>query len=243
MELKRLLPFTFVLLWSCQKDQWDDCITSTGPMRTEVRSVGFFDRIDLNDRVDLVLEQGDGSIRVEAGRNLLGQVVTEVRDGVLYVSNENRCNWVRSFKPRITVHVPAGSLHEVTLRGTGNVSGTTTIQRPVFSIQQQGGLGSVRLHMEVDTCRIGFHAGAGDVVCSGTAAYADLYLASMGRMDLRSLAAARVWAFNNGSGDILCRPEQRLDAIIRYVGDVRYTGSPATITSDITGSGALIHDP
>lgn len=243
MELKRLLPFAFVLLWSCGKEQWDDCITSTGPQRTEERSVGTFGRVELNDRVDLVLEERTGTILVEGGRNLLGQVVTEVREGVLFISNENRCNWVRSFKPRITVHVPASPVYEIILRGTGNVSATTTIQRSRFNIEQHGGLGSVDLHLQVDTCRVGSHAGAGDVECTGTAAYADLYSSSIGTIDLHGMTTAHVLAYSNGTGDITCRASQRLDATIRYAGDIRYAGSPAILNSEITGSGHLVQVP
>ena len=107
MELKYAIPLCVLLLAGCQREQWDDCITSTGPKSEEVRAVGNFTSVDIQDRIDLVLEsRAEGSIAVEAGRNLIGQVRTDVRDGVLYIESDITCRWVRSFKPRIIVKVP-----------------------------------------------------------------------------------------------------------------------------------------
>lgn len=104
MELKWAIALSVVLLSGCQREQWDDCITSAGPMRSEGASSGTF-TVDLRDRINLVLKHA--SVRMNnrsrgSGVNLLDQVRAEVRDGVLYLENDNACKWVRSYKPRIT---------------------------------------------------------------------------------------------------------------------------------------------
>ena len=76
------------------------------PCASRNASIADFHVLELNDRIDLVLEErAVGTLSVEAGRNLLGQVETEVRESMLVISDRNTCNWVRSFKPRITVRV------------------------------------------------------------------------------------------------------------------------------------------
>ncbi|MBK8500618.1 MAG: DUF2807 domain-containing protein [Flavobacteriales bacterium] len=145
MELKQLIPLS-ILLFGCQPEQWNDCMTSTGSMSTQERIVGDFNTIDVGDRVDLVLEErSSGSVSVEAGANLLGQITTEVSDGTLKVRNEMRCNWVRSFKPRIVVHVPVDQVAKLVLRGTGNVSCTDSLIRDRFELEQWGAQGSASL--------------------------------------------------------------------------------------------------
>jgi hypothetical protein len=244
MELKHLLPFLLLVLPACDKEQWDDCITSTGPERIEQRTVGPFTRLELNDRIDLVLEdRPTGTLEVEGGRNLLGQVGTEVHGGTLVIVNDNRCNWVRSFKPRITVRVAASDVAELELRGTGNVTATTTIVRNVFKLDQQGGQGSTHLQLDVDSCRIGSHAGAGGLTCTGTARVVFLYVGSMGPVDAGGLEAEQVDAHNNGMGDLRCRATERAHVIIRHVGDVYCGGTAPAITTDITGSGQLVRTP
>lgn len=240
MELKHTALILLILLAGCERDQWDDCVTSTGPVRTEERNVGAFSAIDLSDRIDLVLEpRAAGTIAVEAGSNLMGQLVTEVNNGTLIVRNDMKCNWVRSFKPRITVHVPLEEIALLTLRGTGNVSATATVVCPVFRIEQHDSQGQVDLSLLVDTCYVGIHTGGGAVRLSGSCGAAYLYTLYTGPIDAGALAAQDVYVNNSGVADITCRAEQHLHVQVLDRGDVRYYGDPEVI-STVTGSGHLV---
>ena len=242
MGLKWLIPLGALLLAGCEREQWDDCITSAGPGRVEERTLATFTAIDLNDKVDLVFEhRASNTVAVEAGRNLLGQVETEVDGGTLYIRNGNRCNWVRSFKPRITVRVPVDQVETLTVRGTGNVRCTDTIIRPHFSLQQWSGVGTVHLLLDVGTLECGLHTGAGDAVlegrCNGTA---DLFSGIMGPIDASRLRTRFVNVNNSGVADIRCWATVWLNAQISNVGDVYYRTETVNITSSISGTGRLI---
>ena len=243
MELKRAIPFALlVLLASCGKDQWDDCITSTGAVRQEERTVEGFHTVVLTDRVDLVLEHRAGnSVGVETGLNLIGQVGTEVRDSVLHVSNNNRCNWVRSFKPRIIVKVPIDAVRKLELSGTGNVSATDTIRRNSFFILQHGAEGSVVLPVAVDELIVSLHTGSGDVTVTGRCnANAYLFSGIMSPIDASGMRCWNMNVNNSGVSDIRCEADGHLDVGINGIGDVYYGGSPNGITTNGTGSGQLI---
>jgi len=242
MVAKWLIPLGALLFAGCEREQWDDCITSAGPQRVEERTLAAFNAIDLTDKVDVVFEhRGANTVAVEAGRNLLGQVVTEVQGGTLYIRNDNRCNWVRSFKPRITVRVPLEQVELLTVRGTGNVSCTDTIIRSHFSLQQWSAVGTVHLLLDVGAMECGLHSGAGDAVlegrCSGTA---DLFSGIMGPIDASRLRTRFVNVNNSGVADIKCWATELLSAQINKVGDVYYRNQPVNITSSITGTGRLI---
>jgi hypothetical protein len=242
MELKWVIPVCALLLAGCEREQWDDCITSTGPERIEERAVGGFHTVDLSDRVDLVLEpRASGTVAVEAGRNLLGQVGTEVRDSVLYIANDNRCNWVRSFKPRITVHVPVTAVRKLVLRGTGDVSCTDTLRVQDFRVEQHGAQGTTDLLLDVHTCAVGLHTGAGDVRLRGRCtSQADLYSGIMAPIDASQLRARFVAVNNSGIADIRCWATEGLDAQLYSVGDVYYRGDPGSVQSLVLGEGRLI---
>jgi Putative auto-transporter adhesin, head GIN domain len=244
MELRKLIPLSVLLLSGCQREQWDDCITSAGPMRDEERSVGDFHTIDLDDRVDLVIEErAFGSVSVEAGNNLLGQITTEVNDGILSVRNEMRCNWVRSFKPRVTVHVPVDQVAKLVLRGTGNVTCADTIIRDRFELEQWSAQGSTDLLLNVTSCSIALHSGAGDVTVHGRCMQtADLFSGIQGAIDATDFQSRFVNVNNSGIADIRCWVTEQLDVQLRDVGDVYYRGDPFNVQSTITGSGSLIHE-
>lgn len=241
MELKRLFPLLLFALAGCQREQWDDCITSTGPMRMEERAIAAFTAIDLSDRVDLVLEdRAPGSIAVEAGRNLLDQVITEVKDGTLRIRSVMTCNWVRSFKPRITVHVPVQGTCRITLRGTGDVACTDTIRCDDFLLEQWGAEGHARLLQRTARSNIVMHTGAGSIALIGGTELLELYSGIMAPIDARGMVASAVNVNNVGVADIRCYTNGTLNVRIDDIGDVYYGGSPATISSIINGSGRLI---
>jgi len=241
MELKHILPFFIVLLCGCQREQWDDCITSTGPDSQEVRTPGVFTTVDLDDRIDLVLEAREsGTIAVEAGENLIDQVRTDVRDGVIEIRNENKCNWVRSFKPRITVKVSLADVAKLVLRGTGNVRCTDTIVRDVFLLDQWGAQGTTELTLDVGRVDIGLHSGAGDVLLHGRSFEANLYNGIMGPIDASDMRARFVSVNNSGITDIRCWADNGLNVQLYDVGDVYYRGDPPMLQTHITGSGELI---
>jgi hypothetical protein len=233
-----------LLLTGCRRENMDDCFTSMGPLRSEVRAVGTFALVDLDDRIDLVLEnRGSGTVQVEAGRNLLGQVRTEVVNGVLRVRNDNRCNWVRSFKERITVRVPVQEVQQLTLRGTGDVWNSDTIRHEEFRVEQWGAMGTVRLGVSVQRIYIGLHTGAGDVVLTGRAMeFANYYADMLGSIDATGLIAPLVNVNNSGVGDFRCHAEVELNVAIRDAGDVYYTGDPL-LNSTITGTGRVVRLP
>ena len=242
MELKQLFPIAALALLGCQRDQWDDCITSSGSERTEERTIAAFTTIELDDRIDLVLETRDvGSVSVEAGSNLIGQVVTEVDNGVLKVRNDMRCHWVRSFKPRVVVHVPVAGIDRVILRGTGNVSCTDTIVRAFFALEQWGAEGDCALLLNVDVVDIGLHTGAGKATLRGCCATANLYSGIMAPIDASGLDADVVNVNNSSVADFRCRVALKLNVGIHSVGDVYYTGTPPEVYTSITGSGHLYH--
>jgi hypothetical protein len=77
-----LLGFTT----GCSKE--GGCINSTGPVISEDRTllISEFDTISLNDYVNLVLTQGPvDSVRVEAGRNIIKGITTEVINRTLII--------------------------------------------------------------------------------------------------------------------------------------------------------------
>jgi hypothetical protein len=103
-----LLGIALLFLWSCKGDRRNDCITSLGVDGTEVRQVEYFDRLYVDDRIKLIIKQDSaraGEVLLSGPENLLGQVLTNVSNGELRLTNNNTCNFVRSFDYTLEVKV------------------------------------------------------------------------------------------------------------------------------------------
>src|SRR4051812_21162166 len=118
---------------TCKKENMCDCFKSTGHTTSEYREVSGFDQIKLHNNVDLIITPGKPfSCRVTAGSNLIDMVKTKVEGNMLVISNENKCNWVRSFKNRFTVELSMPSLTYLYFTGSGTVTLKDTIREHKF---------------------------------------------------------------------------------------------------------------
>lgn len=233
-----------VTLTGCAKERMDDCFTSMGEPAVEERTVPDIRVIKLTDRVDLEITQdslaGSPTVVVVAGRNILPAVITEVRDGTLHIGNAMRCNWVRRIGERPLVRVRMRALDELVYSGVGDVRATTPITGRTFRLEQWEGQGTVRLHLEVDTCWIGLHTGVGDAVISGRTHTAHLYTLNFAHINACALQARQVLVNHSGSGDIRCRAVDAAYVQVRSVGDLYVGDTPEVLDVVRTGKGRLI---
>ncbi len=229
-------------LLSCADDQWDDCVTSAGPTRTEVRSASPFHTLELAGKIDVVLTQDSvDAISVEGGRNLLDQVETRVSDGVLKINSNMICNWVRDLQERVTVHVQCSSLRTIVYTGSGDVSCTNTITQPNFRVEQRQGSGTLDLKLETDTCWYGMHTGPGNVVATGSSDVLYLYSGGYAHIDVRGQAHRESHCNNSGSGSFRTAPSEVLYAAVYDAGNIHYYSDPPVLGVTDEGSGSVIH--
>lgn len=232
-----------LLLSSCSKDHLFDFTKSTGPVVSETRQCNSFSRLHLDDNVDIILHTDTTPfLKVTAGQNLLEGIITEVSENTLYVKNENRCNWVRSFKNRYTVEVGLAQPEMISYYGSGTVTCADTIRSDDFTFDCWNGSGSVDLLLDCGTVRLSIHNGRCDLRASGESGVTYLFLNDTGYLLTGDLRSGYCYVRNSGTGDILLNVEKELGVEIFYYGSVFYRGDPYRIDRNITGSGRLIKE-
>src|SRR5688572_25886862 len=127
MKMKKLLQlfllFSATLCSSCEKDHMGDCFKSTGDIIKESRPVSFFYAIDVEKKVDVIIRQGTPEeITVEAGENIVGGITTRIENNTLFITNENKCNWVRSYSNPVNVYVTTNRLQQIYQNGNGKIT-------------------------------------------------------------------------------------------------------------------------
>lgn len=191
-------------------------VHGSGHAAAQTRSVGAFTGVDLaGSNIVSITVGSPKSVVVHADDNLLDKVTTRVQGGRLVVGQTPGSF---STKAPMRVDVTTPTLGTVVLSGSGivTVSGVT------------GQL------LKVDL------PGSGIVRATGTVARLDVSVDGSGDAELRDLTATAAHATVGGSGRVLVTATDSLDASIAGSGAIMYAGSPAHVTTHVTGSGAVV---
>lgn len=190
-------------------------VQGSGVEAAQTRELQPFTTIELaGSNVVVVHVGGKQSVVVHADDNLLRHVTTQVQAGNLVIGNRSGSFTTKS---PMSVEVSVPSLEALTLTGSGVIS-TTGIKTSSLTVML---------------------AGSGVVRASGGATRLDVGLSGSGDAQLDQLAARDVHAVVSGSGRILITATNSLDAPVPGSGAIIYSGNPAHVTTNITGSGAV----
>jgi len=235
-----LLP-GIVLISGCAKENLGDCVKSTGSIRTEFRIPEPFNRLEVEDNINVFIYFDDSyQLEIEAGKNLIPLIETEVKNGTLYLRNNNKCNWVRSFEVPVNVHLTCPSLDYLIARGFGTIETVDTIVGTSFTAEQWEASGLVKLTVNTQQTWLKTNTGPGNFECYGITEYLYAYNSSSGIFRLENLYTNECFIWNAGVGDIHVQVGGPAEFTIDDAGDIYYTGSPHTVISHLNGSGQLI---
>ena len=228
---------------ACNKPNAPDCLQQAGDIAVEWRSMPAYDRIEVSDNIQVILIDSDEEkIKVEGPSNLLPEIKTELRDHVLYIENDNTCNFVRSFRHVYTVSLYGKNFSHILNRGTGDISSGNTLRTGYVFIDNKRSLGTIRLNLELDSIRLSNTTGYSDVYLSGNADVAYFFQQGLGVFDASKLNCRAVYSNNNSINDLRVQFRDYLYAAINNDGNIYYHGPASAIDADPNGSGSLIYE-
>ncbi|MBO0340062.1 MAG: head GIN domain-containing protein [Bacteroidota bacterium] len=238
--MKKFITLTLALgMLACTNAQWGKRVKGNGDVVTIERSVGDYDEIAMAGWFDVELVSGtEGEITLTGESNLLEYIITEVKNGKLVIKKEKGVNLKSSnWKNGIHVTVPVESVHSVSLSGSGDLVGKTTIKADHFSTAMSGS-GDVTLMVDADELDATL-SGSGDINLSGRATDFTVTVSGSGDIKAYDLEADFVKATVSGSADIKVTANQSLEARVSGSGDIHYRGNPKKINSKTSGSGDI----
>ncbi len=230
-----------VLIWGCNKENAWDCVQTTGDIIAQTREISNFNKIQLEDNINLIISQDSTiNLSVVGGENLLPDVVTEVKGDTLIIKNDNKCNFVRSFDTPINVCVSVKSLRNMYLYGYGSISTIDTLVEDSFRIDGWNASSKINLMLHVKDANFHLTTGPMELNVSGIANSCYIYSSGFAIADIRNLHSKNTGVNNSGIGDFYVFASNYLNAEIKSYGNVYFTGSPTQIVSFTNSSGKLI---
>ena len=231
----------FVLISGCTKNK---CVHGTGEIKTETRKIENFTEIIAEKNINIfLLPDSSNQLTIEAGEKMLPFIETNVVNGTLYLTNNSKCNFLRTYKKQITITVPAARLKKISHTGSGNISSSSTLFLPVFKMDITDGSGSYNIRLQSDSVFVWQHTGPADFTFSGKTNYLYVYTGANGWFYMDKLSANNVHVNHNGTGDILVWAQNSLLIELYNMGNVQYKGNTKITVSAHTGSGKILRLP
>ncbi len=235
-----LLTMLSIIVFSCKKENMGDCFKGTGIVKKDTRILGDFDSIYVDRRLNIVLVQDSVNFAVvEAGEHLLEMIDTEIKDGKLTLRNNNKCNWVRSYKIPVNIEVHTNNLHHIVMWGASNITNKDTLRFPKLVVEYRDASGNIDLMVDNQLTNIIQHTGAGDAVIHGKTEQLTVYMSSLAFGDYTDLQAQNVYVENRSSADCRVSGNQTFTFRLRGDGNIYYKGQGEIISEEKTGNGVI----
>lgn len=237
-----LLLILSILLVTCKKENLCDCFKGTGKQTSEQRTLNAFKEVFVQDEIDVHLIEGNEySVRIEAGKQVIKLIKTSVDNDVLIISDDNKCDFTRSYKREVVVYVTLPILRKIENNGLGDVYMDSQFTCDTLNYYMSNS-GNLHLNLNANIVYGGMH-GNGDVYMKGTINESSIFAGGQGYFYGFDAVAKKVILTLNTSGrmEVNVNSFMKIDMLERSTGDIFYKGNPSTIwKATFDGKGKLI---
>jgi hypothetical protein len=197
--------------------------------------VSGFNRVSIETFGEVLINQGsEESLSIEAPRDYLRYITSEVTDGTLYI--KTRRGFIGGPVQRVTYTLTVKDLNEISFSGAGSIK-VFSLDTNDFKVSLTGA-GSVEIDkLKADSLVVNLTS-AGAVVIAGNTKTQDINLSGVGSYEGGDLRSDDVVIQLTGAGSAVVWAESTLDVNISGLGSVAYYGSPK-ITQNISGLGSV----
>ncbi len=218
--------------------QWGEKISGNGKVVTIDRTTSDYDGISCAGSFDYILVAGtEGKLKIEGEENLLPYVITEVKNGKLFIKTENNVSLRTSRGKTIKVTIPFQDINEVSLAGSGDLYTKNQITANEFDVDLTG---SGDMTLDIMANEIESHlTGSGDITLNGKTTDLEVTISGSGDYSCFGLEADDTEVTISGSGDVQVVSNVNLKVRVSGSGDVVYKGNPAKEDTKVSGSGSV----
>ncbi len=238
--MKKLVMYSLLMLFvATVNGQRGEKVKGNGNVVTIDRTTDDYNAVSISGWFDVDLVDGnEGKLMLKGEENLLEYIKTEVKDGKLVIKVEKGINLSPStWKDGIHITVPIESVNSVTLSGSGDIVGKTTIKTDDFKTNISGS-GDITLSVEASSVTATM-SGSGDITLNGNTSDFDVSVSGSGDIKAYELEADNVTATVSGSADIKVTANEMIKARVSGSGDIKYRGNATKIDSKASGSGDI----
>ncbi|GAB5419022.1 MAG: hypothetical protein Crog4KO_32740 [Crocinitomicaceae bacterium] len=231
-------------LIGCKKAEDRRCLKGAGEVTERIVPVGAFGEVFIGPNVSVVLVQdGTNEIHIIGGKNLVNFISTDITDNKLVITNENRCNFLRSYKQEITVEIHYTGLYKIEFEGTKPLSCESPILGNNLTVITRDGAGHVDLDVAYNNITYVVTNGWGNFDLSGSTNTLILDIRSNGFGSTYDLSIGSQLNVTSTTAGLLKVNTDNADCTfdLQSVGDLWYIGTPLNLDVTSSGDGEVIN--
>ncbi len=249
--MKKLLFLMLIIgFLGCDSEDANDCFQTAGNIVQKEVEVKSFSEIMVFEKIKLFIGQGPvHKVVIETGENLMNEVTVEVKDGRLFLRNENSCNLVRDYGiTKIYVTTPdltwLQTSSEIAIESIGTLKLDDLWLR---SLNQERDPeihtdGDFILDLDVKKLRI-TNDNYSHYFLTGKAENVNVFFAAGdGRLEGRDFIVQNYDIFHRGTNKIIVNPQQSLKGDIYSYGDIISVKRPPIVRVNEHFRGKLIFE-
>jgi hypothetical protein len=204
------------------------------------RNVRNFEGIQAGGGVNVYIKQGETeSVRVEADKKYISEVVTEVRNGVLHIKDGDGIRWgFWGSSSKVNVYVTFKTLKSISSSGGADIFGQGLLTFKKINLTSSGG-SDIKLHITADEI-YAKASGGSDIILEGNAYYFEANASGGSDIKAKNLETSVCRAISSGGADIFVTTKDELTASASGGSDIIYYGNPAKVNADKSGGASVI---
>jgi hypothetical protein len=219
-----------------------DCFKGTGDIVTEERQLDEFNSVFVEDNVKVTFQEDTVQrISVNAGKHLVKLIHTVVNNGELHITNDNTCNFVRSYEipVEVFIHYKRNQFFRIRHKGTALVSNSNPCTNDSIDLDINGS-GNIDFTFSGNGKIFEHQHGAGDITTHGTCNEMDIYNTGNGFSVNEDCVNGYSWVYSKTTGKVTIAAANLIICEIDGSGNVYYKGTPNTIMNSENSTGKLL---
>ena len=248
MRIVKYIIVLFLII-ACDSEDAGDCFQKAGPIMQQEVTLPSFDKILVNRDIELIIKEGGTqSVIIKTGKNLINDVIADVVDGRLTLTDNNTCNYVRDYgitkiyitSPNIT-QIRSSTQYDISSDGVLSYPSLTVLSED-FGIPGAFNVGDFKLQIDNASFKLVFNNLSVCYISGQTDNLNIVFAAGTSRFEGRNLVAQSITVSNRSSNDMIVNPQQEIKGVISGIGDVISVNVPPIIDVEEVYRGRLIFE-
>lgn len=230
-------------MFACKKAEDRRCLKGAGDTTTLEVAKEDFSKLFIGPHMHITLIQDSlDKVVVTSGQNLVKHIGTDIIEGQLRIENNNRCNFLRSYKHQVYVEVHFTDLTEIYMEGTKPVMCEGQLNFGNLLVIIRDGAGAMNLNINSNNFDLVVTNGWGNFDIKGVTNNLKLDIRNNGFGNTYGLEVVNeLNVISNTAGKLeVFAGNADLNAQTASSGDIWYKGIPSNINYTALGSGELL---